>query len=82
MRPPFPGMDPWLEHPDLWLDLHNSLITSIRDAIVPKVAPNYYVGIEQRTYESRPGAAVYRGPARRGRSPGRARRNRCQVPAK
>ena len=23
MRPPFPGMDPWLEHPNLWLDLHN-----------------------------------------------------------
>jgi hypothetical protein len=61
MRPPFPGMDPWLEHANLWLDLHNSLITAIRDAIVPKVAPNYYVGIEQRTYESRPGAAVYLG---------------------
>jgi hypothetical protein len=61
MRPPFPGMDPWLEHASLWLDLHNSLITAIRDAIVPKVAPNYYVGIEQRTYESRPGSAVYLG---------------------
>jgi Protein of unknown function (DUF4058) len=61
MRPPFPGMDPWLEHANLWLDLHNSLITAIRDAIVPKVAPNYYVGIEQRTYESRPGAAIYLG---------------------
>ena len=33
-------MDPWLEDHHLWLDLHNSLITSIRDAIVPKVAPN------------------------------------------
>ena len=30
MRPPFPGMDPWLEHPDLWPDVHNSLITAIR----------------------------------------------------
>ena len=54
-------MDPWLEQTGLWLDLNNSLITSIRDAIVPKVAPNYYVGIEQRTYETRPGAAVYVG---------------------
>ena len=61
MRPPFPGMDPWLEHANLWLDLHNSLITAIRDAIVPKVAPKYYVGIEQRTYETRPGSAVYLG---------------------
>ena len=31
MRPPFPGMDPWLEDLKLWLDLHNSLITAIRD---------------------------------------------------
>jgi hypothetical protein len=61
MRPPFPGMDPWLENPGLWLDLHNSLITAIRDAIVPKVAPNYFVAVEQRTYENRPGAAVYLG---------------------
>ncbi len=61
MRPPFPGMDPWLEDHDLWLDFHNRLITSIADAIVPKVAPKYFVGVEQRTYESRPGAAVYVG---------------------
>jgi hypothetical protein len=26
MRPPFPGMDPWLEHPALWPDVHNRLI--------------------------------------------------------
>lgn len=61
MRPPFPGMDPWLEEPGIWLDFHNRLITSIADAIVPKVAPNYYVGVEQRTYQSRTGAAVYVG---------------------
>ena len=35
MRPQFPGMDPWLEHPDLWPDVHNSLIASIRDALTP-----------------------------------------------
>ncbi len=33
MRPQFPGMDPWLEHPDLWPDVHNSLITAIRDEL-------------------------------------------------
>ena len=26
MRPQFPGMDPWLERPDLWPDVHNGLI--------------------------------------------------------
>ncbi len=50
MRPPFPGMDPWLEHPARWLGVHNSLITAIADEIVPKVAPRYYVDVEQHTY--------------------------------
>src|SRR4051812_26354156 len=50
MRPPFPGMDPYLELPALWPDIHNSLIAAIRDAIAPLVAPRYYVGLERRTY--------------------------------
>ncbi len=25
MRPPFPGMDPWLESLGLWPNVHNSL---------------------------------------------------------
>jgi hypothetical protein len=54
-------MDPWLENPLIWLDFHNSLITAIRDAIVPRVAPKYFVAVEQRTYESRAGASVYVG---------------------
>lgn len=48
MRPPFPGMDPWLEHPALWPDVHNRLISAIADAIVPQVAPKYFVGLESR----------------------------------
>jgi len=39
-------MDPYLEHPALWPDVHNSLIAAIRDALVPLVAPRYYVVIE------------------------------------
>jgi hypothetical protein len=61
MRPPFPGMDPWLENPKIWLDFHNRLVAAIADAIVPMVAPNYYVAVEQRTYENRAGTAVYLG---------------------
>ena len=49
---PFPGMDPWLELPTLWLDVHNSLITAIRDDLASRVAPKYYVGVEQHTYLS------------------------------
>ena len=49
MRPQFPGMDPWLEHPDLWPDVHNSLITAIRDELMPRVLPRYVVRVESRT---------------------------------
>lgn len=48
MRPPFPGMDPWLEDPAIWPDVHNSLIGAIRDALVPMVDPRYFVGVESR----------------------------------
>ena len=49
MRPPFPGMDPWLEHPTLWPDVHNRLITSMADELAPRLAPRYFVGVESRT---------------------------------
>jgi hypothetical protein len=42
-------MDPWLEHPDFWPDVHNSLIISIRDVLAPLVLPRYFVGVESRT---------------------------------
>jgi Protein of unknown function (DUF4058) len=45
---PFPGMDPYLERGRVWSDLHHSLITAIRDALAPQVAPAYYVAIEER----------------------------------
>ena len=49
MRPQFPGMDPWLEHPDLWPDVHSRLITAIADELMPKVVPRYVVRVESRT---------------------------------
>jgi hypothetical protein len=49
MRPPFPGMDPWLEGSRLWPNVHNSLIGAIRDELVPILRPRYFVDIESRT---------------------------------
>jgi Protein of unknown function (DUF4058) len=49
MRPQFPGMDPWLELPTLWPDLHSRLITSIADELSPRLAPRYFVGVGTRT---------------------------------
>lgn len=50
MAYPFPGMNPYLENRDLWPDLHQALANAIRVALVPEVAPRYYVAVEQRTY--------------------------------
>ena len=47
MPSPFPGMNPYLEHPFVWADFHDSWITAVRDALVPQVVPRYYVGIQQ-----------------------------------
>jgi len=61
MQTPFPGMDPYLEHPALWPDVHNSLIAAIRDALSPAVAPDYYVALERRAYLLRPDDIVFVG---------------------
>src|SRR5690554_6176950 len=61
MYTPFPGMDPYLEHPALWQDVHDSLVTAIRDVLVPKVAPRYFVGVERRTYLLKPDDIVFVG---------------------
>jgi hypothetical protein len=47
-------MDPYLEHPSLWPDVHNSLIAAIRDALASVIAPNYYIRLERRAYLLRP----------------------------
>jgi hypothetical protein len=42
MSSPFPGMDPWLERPGAFPDLHNSLITKLGDVINLQLPPPYY----------------------------------------
>lgn len=41
MEPPFPGMDPYLEDPTMWPDVHHALITSIRDQIQAQLTSGY-----------------------------------------
>ncbi|KYC40849.1 hypothetical protein WA1_24830 [Scytonema hofmannii PCC 7110] len=52
MPSPFPGMNPYLENPDLWPEVHHRLITAIAIAIAPPIRPKYRVAIEKRTYLS------------------------------
>lgn len=50
MPTPFPGMDPYLEHPQLWPDVHSRLITGIGNALGPRLSPRYVVSVEERVY--------------------------------
>ncbi len=46
----FPGMNPYLENPELWSEVHHRLITALADAIEPALSRKYRVAIEKRTY--------------------------------
>jgi Protein of unknown function (DUF4058) len=58
MPSPFPGMDPYLENPDLWPEVHHRLISAIAIAIAPTLRPKYRVAIEKRTYLSDPDETI------------------------
>jgi hypothetical protein len=52
MRSPFPGMNPYLENPELWAEVHHWMITMVAESLVPKLRPKYRVGIEKRIYQT------------------------------
>ena len=61
MSSPFPGMDPYLENPELWPEVHNRLIIAIADAVAPSLPAKYRVAIQKRTYLSEPEDSVLVG---------------------
>ncbi len=54
MNSPFPGMDPYLENPAGWPDVHHRLMTTIADHLTVVVSPHFYVRIEERVYLTNP----------------------------
>jgi Protein of unknown function (DUF4058) len=48
MPSPFPGMDPYLEAPHIWPDLHDSLATEIRNDLNQTLPTPYYARLEMR----------------------------------
>lgn len=50
MPSPFPGMDPYLERPAHWPDVHLELISAVRALLQGVVRPKYYVRVEERVY--------------------------------
>jgi Protein of unknown function (DUF4058) len=61
MPSPFPGMDPYLEHPGMWPEVHHRLISAIADALEQTLSLDYRVAIEKRTYLSVPEDSVLVG---------------------
>jgi hypothetical protein len=51
MPSPFPGVDPYLENPEFWSEVHNRLIVAIADTLSPHLRPKYRVAIEKRVYD-------------------------------
>ena len=61
MPSPFPGMDPYLEEPSLWPDVHHALISEIQAQLNRDLRPKYHVRVEERIYvsdENDPGRKV------------------------
>ncbi len=50
MPSPFPGMDPYLEDPTLWPDVHLRLINAISEFLLPQIRPTYFCRAEERIY--------------------------------
>ena len=72
MPSPFPGMDPYLEDPALWPDVHHELISVIRESLNRQVGANYFVRVEERVYicdDDDPGLEVLIPDVRIGVSP-------------
>lgn len=47
---PFPGMNPWLESPQLWRGVHSRLINILSEYLAPLLEPRYFVDVESHTY--------------------------------
>jgi hypothetical protein len=51
---PFPGMNPYLEHPILWEPTHARLVIAMANQIQPQLDPRYIASIEERVYVEAP----------------------------
>jgi hypothetical protein len=52
-------MDPWLEHPAWWPNVHQSLITYSRDALQSAIGDRYFVAIGERVYVETADRSLY-----------------------
>jgi hypothetical protein len=50
MTPNFPGMNPNLENPSLWSEVHSWLIVELARTLNPSIIPKYRAAVEKRVY--------------------------------
>ena len=50
MPSPFPGMDPYLEDPEIFPDFHDSFITHVRERIQERLPPPYIAALGRRAW--------------------------------
>lgn len=50
MPSPFPGMDPFLEHPDIFPDFHDGFIAYLREALQSRLPSPYVAALGRRTW--------------------------------
>lgn len=51
MLPHFPGMNPYLENPDLWTEVHFGLIGGLARFLNGIITPKYRAAVEKRVYQ-------------------------------
>lgn len=49
-RPAFPGMNPYLEHPALWPEIHHGVIAGMIRMLNPQINPKYRAAVDKRIY--------------------------------
>lgn len=52
MPSPFPGMDPYLEHPKLWAPFQHQLLACLYQIVLPSLVDRYRARVGTRTYTS------------------------------
>lgn len=50
MPSPFPGMNPYLERPEVWHDFHERLVPAVAEQIGPQILPRYVTKIDEHVY--------------------------------
>src|SRR4051812_47499542 len=50
MPSPFPGMDPYLEDPAQWGNVHHGILSQSQAALNAQLRPRYYARVEERVY--------------------------------